>query len=371
MYLPAMPSMMTALDTDISSMHLTMSAYLAGFALFHLVCGPLADRYGRKPILTGGTVLFVLACIGCTFSTTVEELLLFRFIQGVGACVGPTLARAVARDVFGPTRAARALSLIAMLMAVAPAVAPTMGAILLQWLPWPMIFIFLAVYGVSMIVLVQVYLGESLPERQSLHPRTIAANYARLCRDAPYLAATFGSGLIYAGLMVYLSSSSFVYIQMLGVPVQYFGLIFLTGVAGYMLGSGISARLSSSFDEEQMVLLGAGLAMTATLAMLAGSRAFPQSIWALLLPMTLYSTGMGMTLPNAMASALRHFPHMAATASALLGFIQMGLSGSAAALVGTFLVDTPAPMVNFMVGMTALSLALASFLYRTNRQAGA
>lgn len=368
MYLPAMPSMMAALDTDISHMHLTMSAYLAGFALFHLVCGPLADRYGRKPVLIGGTVLFVAACIGCTFSTTVQELLAFRFMQGVGACVGPTLARAVARDVFGPTRAARALSLIAMLMALAPAVAPTLGAILLQWLPWPMIFIFLGLYGTSMIVLVHVFLAESLPGPQSLHPRTIAANYARLCRDAPYLAATFGSGMIYAGLMVYLSSSSFVYIQMLGVPVQYFGLIFLTGVAGYMLGSGLSARLSSRFDEEEMVLLGAGLAMLATLAMWAGSRALPQSIWALLLPMVFYSTGMGMTLPNAMASALRHFPHMAATASAMLGFIQMGLSGSATALVGAFLVDSPAPMVNFMVLLTLVSLALAGYLYRANHR---
>ena len=109
MSLPAMPRMMAALDTDINHMHMTLSTYLTGFAVFHLACGPLADRFGRKPILIGGTVLFVAASIGCSFSTTVEELLIYRFIQGIGACVGPTLARAVARDVFGPTRAARAL----------------------------------------------------------------------------------------------------------------------------------------------------------------------------------------------------------------------------------------------------------------------
>ena len=227
MYLPAMPMMMRALDTDIGQMHLTLSSYLTGFALFHLVCGPLADRYGRKPVLVAGTLVFVAACIGCAQSTTVEELLVFRFLQGAGGCVGPTLARTVARDIFGPRDAARALSLIAMLMALAPAVAPTLGGFVLLVLPWPVIFIFLACYGLLMIFLLQVYLGESLPQRQSLHPLNIGRNYARLITDLPYLSVTIASALIYAGLMAYLSSASFVYIEMLGVPVQYFGFIFL------------------------------------------------------------------------------------------------------------------------------------------------
>ena len=140
-YLPAMPTMMVALDTDIRHMHLTLSSYLTGFALFHLACGPLADRFGRKPILIGGTVLFVAACVGCSLAETVDELVFFRFIQGIGACVGPTLARAVARDIFGPTRAARALSLIAMMMALAPAIAPAMGGVMMLWLPWPSSFV--------------------------------------------------------------------------------------------------------------------------------------------------------------------------------------------------------------------------------------
>tara|TARA_B110000503_G_scaffold105513_1_gene157439 strand:+ start:33100 stop:34302 length:1203 start_codon:yes stop_codon:yes gene_type:complete len=363
-YLPAMPAMMKALGTDIQHMHLTLSTYLAGFALFHLACGPLADRFGRKPILVVGTVLFVLACLGCSLSTTVEELLLFRFIQGVGACVGPTLARAVARDVFGPARAARALSIIAMLMALAPAVAPTLGSILMLWLPWPSIFVFLAVYGVSMVVLIQVFLAESLPQRQSLHPLAIAGNFAELICSPMFITATFGSGFVYAGLLAYLSSSSFVYIDMLGVPAQYFGFIFLTSVAGYMAGSALSARMSLNYDSERTVLVGAVLAAVAAASMWVGTQLFPRSILVLLLPMMLYSTGMGLVLPNAMAVALRPFPHIAATASALMGFIQMALSASATALVGAYLVDTPAPMLNFMVLITFLALLLCVSLYR-------
>lgn len=367
MYIPALPSMMVALDTNISAMHLTLSTYLAGFAIFHLACGPLADRIGRKPVLLGGTALFVGACVGCSLSTTVEELMLWRFMQGVGACVGPTIARTIARDVFGPTDAARALSLIAMLMALAPAIAPTLGGILLNWLPWPSIFVFLAVYGAATIALVFLYLEESLPQKQSLHPAAIARNFALLLRDRTYLTATLGSGMIYAGLLTYISASSFVYIDMLGVPVQYFGFIFLSSVIGYMCGSALSARLAQGQNPELTVLRGAMLTVTSCTAMLIGGFAIPENIWVFIVPMAVYSAGMGLVLPNAMAVALRHFPHIAGTASAMLGFIQMTLSGSATALIGLFLVDTPYPMMYCMFLITAVAMLLTISLYRQSR----
>jgi MFS transporter, DHA1 family, multidrug resistance protein len=255
------------------------------------------------------------------------------------------------------------LSLIAMLMALAPAIAPTMGSILMLWLPWPSIFVFLAVYGVAMLVLIRIFLAESLPQRQSLHPLSIARNYGQLLRSPMFMIATFASGFVYAGLLAYLSSSSFVYIDMLGVPVQYFGFIFLTSVAGYMLGSGLSARLSRLYDSEQTALVGAALAALAVGAMWLGTLLLPRSVTVLALPMMFYSTGMGLVLPNAMAVALRPFPHIAGTASALLGFIQMSLSASATALVGTYLKDTPAPMLHFMLLITLFALLLSVSLY--------
>jgi len=363
-YLPAMPTMMAALDTDIRHMHLTLSSYLTGFALFHLACGPLADRFGRKPILIGGTVLFVAACVGCSLSETVDELVFFRFIQGVGACVGPTLARAVARDIFGPTRAARALSLIAMMMALAPAIAPAMGGVMMLWLPWPSIFVFLAVYGIAMIMLIHVFLGESLPQRQSLHPLSILVNYGTLLRSPMFLMATFASGFMYAGFLAYLASSGFVYIDMLGVPVEYFGLTFITSVLGYMAGSGLSARLTKRYTSEQMVLAGAALAAVAAGTVWIGAQLLPDSIAVMMLPMMFYCMGIGLILPNAMAIALSPFPYIAATASALLGFVQMSLSAFATAIVGNYLVDSPAPVLNFMLAISGLALLLSVVLFR-------
>ena len=363
-YLPAMPTMMVALDTDIRHMHLTLSSYLTGFALFHLACGPLADRFGRKPILIGGTVLFVAACVGCSLAETVDELVFFRFIQGIGACVGPTLARAVARDIFGPTRAARALSLIAMMMALAPAIAPAMGGVMMLWLPWPSIFVFLAVYGIAMIMLIHVFLAESLPQRQSLHPLSILVNYGTLLRSPMFLIATFASGFVYAGFLAYLASSSFVYIDMLGVPVEYFGLTFITSVLGYMAGSGLSARLTKNYTSEQMVLAGAALAAVAAGTVWIGAQRLPDSIAMMMMPMMFYSMGIGLMLPNAMAIALSPFPYIAGTASALLGFVQMSLSAFATAIVGNYLVDSPAPVLNFMLAISGLALVLSVVLFR-------
>lgn len=371
MYLPAMPAMTRALDTDISHMHLTLSAYLAGFAVFHLACGPLADRFGRKPILTGGTLIFVAAALGCATATSVEELLLFRFLQGVGACVGPTLARTVTRDLFGPRRAARALSLIAMLMALAPAVAPLLGGFVLLVLPWPVIFGFLATYGALMIVLLQVYLPESLPERQSLHPMAILRNYGELFADPRYLFLTTGSALVYSGLMAYLSSSSFIYIDMLGVPVQYFGFIFVSTVAGYMVGSALSARMSSNYDSEQTVVIGAALCVASTFIMWTGNVLLPSSVMILVLPMTLYATGMGLVLPNAMAVALAPFPHIAGTASSLMGFIQMGLAAACSAVAGQVLRDSPQPVLAAMFLITLVSLLITWRVFSRHRKAKA
>lgn len=358
MYLPAMPAMRAALDTSVGNIQLTFSVYLAGFALFHLVCGPLADRYGRKPVITAGTLLFVLGCIGCSLATTVEELLLYRFLQGVGACVGPTLARTITRDLYGPRRAARALSLIAMLMALAPAVAPSLGSALMLVFPWPSIFVFLGSYGALMLLLVQRYLGESLPAPQSLHPRTILRNYSTLLRSGPFMTVVVTSSLVYAGLMVYLASSAFVYLEMLHVPTMYFGPIFLTTVAGYISGSALSARLASRLESPRVLLLGTALAAGASVCMGAAGTVLPQSVLALMLPMMFYTAGLGLTLPHAMSLALQPYPQMAGTASALLGFIQMAIAASAGALVSLFLVDSPRPMLLTMAALSVSALAL-------------
>lgn len=359
MYLPAMPTMRDALGTTAGHIQLTLSAYLGGFSLFHLACGPLADRFGRKPVIQGGTLLFVAASVGCALVSSVEQLVFFRFLQGVGACVGPTLARTIARDLFGPRKAARALSLIAMLMALAPAVAPTAGGLMLLVLPWQSIFVFLALYGGLMLWLQGRYLAESLPQRQSLAPSAIIGNYSRLLKAPGFIIVVTASSLSYAGMMVYLASAGFVYLEMLHVPVAWFGAVFLTTVIGYVLGSAASARLANRMESWHLVLAGAWLAMLACLSMSLLAWQFPGSVSAIMLPAMFYTAALGLVLPHAMGIALQPWPHMAGTASSLMGFIQMGVSALAAASVGPFLHDSPAPMLLAMLGLSLLGLLLS------------
>ena len=183
LYLPAMPSMVTVFGTTVDRVQLTLSSYLLGFAFFHLVCGPLSDRYGRKPILIAGLSVYVLMSVLCALSETIEELIMFRFFQAMGACCAPTLGRAVVRDVFPPEQAVKALAYVSSLMALAPVAAPSIGGLLLLYGDWTLMFWALALCGIFVMGLVIFCVPESLPEKQSLHPSQISKNYLTLLKS--------------------------------------------------------------------------------------------------------------------------------------------------------------------------------------------
>jgi DHA1 family bicyclomycin/chloramphenicol resistance-like MFS transporter len=231
-----------------------------------------------------------------------------------------------------------------MIMALAPAVAPALGSLLLEFYTWPMIFIALGVYASIVLVCVSLYLPESLPQVQTLHPMSITRNYLSLLANRHYMTTTLASALLYSGMIAYLSGASFIFIEMMGIPTRYFGALFLTTVAGYIAGSAISTRLARGRESEQVMLIGVRVSVAGSLAMLLATEAWFHPL-SVLLPMTLTAAALGIVMPHAMGAALRAYPHMAATASALFGFIQMGLSALAGALVGLHLEADARPMV--------------------------
>jgi DHA1 family bicyclomycin/chloramphenicol resistance-like MFS transporter len=245
-----------------------------------------------------------------------------------------------------------------MLMALAPAIAPGLGGLLLGYVEWPVVFVFLGIYGAIVLGIISYRIPETLPEPQSLRPRNIAANYMLLLRDPVFLPIAGASALVYAGLMAYLACSGFVFINMLGVPVEYFGLIFLTSVFGYMGGSAVSARLASKLEPSQLILGGGLLATGAVLCMLVAHLLAPKSVFALILPMSFYSAALGLVLPQAMAMAMEHFPKIAGTNSSLFGFLQMGLSAVITGAVGSVLVSSPLPMIVTMAVTQIMALLL-------------
>ena len=163
---------------------------------------------------------------------------------------------------------------------------------------------------------------------------------------------------MYAGLTAYLASSGFVFIDMFGVPVQYFGLIFITTVIGYMSGSGLSARLAARYTPDRVLYGGALLGVGASTSMLLLQSLAPDSLLPIVVGMAFYSASLGLVMPNAMAMALEHFPLIAGTAAALFGFLQMGLAAALTAAVGAALTTTPLPMLIALLAATAVALAM-------------
>jgi len=357
MYLPILPRLVDALAAPIEQIQITLSVFFAGFAVAQLVYGPMADRFGRKPVLLGGLGLFTLATVGCATAETIEQLISFRFLQALGACAGPVIGRTIVRDIYGPQDAAKMLSMIGTIMALAPALAPILGGFLALWFSWPSIFWFLAGYGVLSLVLISQKVPESLSEenRQSIKPAAIAANFTTLLRNRQYLGYTLTCSFTFCGLFSFLSGSSFVLIDFFKVAEQHYGFFFAFVVLGYMSGTYTAQRLGSRLGLTTMLTRASALSLSAGLAMAIPAWLGWHSLYWLIGCQFLFMAGVGMVMPQAMAGALSSFGHMAGTASSLLGFIQAGLAALVGVVVGHMHDGTPVTMASIIALMGLLA----------------
>ncbi|WP_417532014.1 Bcr/CflA family multidrug efflux MFS transporter [Marinobacter lipolyticus] len=371
MYLPALPQIGSDFSTGTDQVQLTLSLYMLGFALAQLICGPLADRFGRKPIMIGGFLLFALASVGCALATNIETLMLCRFLQALGGSAGPVLGRAAIRDIYTPREAARIMAILASIMALAPAIAPTIGGFLVSGLGWASIFIVLAGYALVMAVVVTFGIPEPMrPEyRQPLRLCSLLRNYRTIATDISFLGYTLTNALIFSGLFAFLSGSSFVLIDFLGVEPEHFGLFFACIVVGYVTGNLTAVRLGSRLVPDQILVRGLTVAVVGGSIMAGLAIAEIYTVWAVILPQALFMVGVGMVLPQTMAGAMANFPQMAGSASALFGFSQMAVAAIAGALVGHLHDGTSLVMATIIAASAAA--ALASYLVLVQRHPAA
>ncbi len=332
LYLPALPAIRSALGATDAQAQLTLSAFAIGFGTAQLAYGPLSDRFGRRPVLLTGLALFMLGSIASMLAPSIEMLVAARLFQGVGACSGPVIGRAIVRDVFDPVRGARALAHIMMLVVLVPMFAPLLGGYLTVWFDWRATFALMLVYGVALWVATWTVLAES-----NRHPEATATHFLQLARNARtiYTNRTFSAYAVcftitYAGLFFFLSASAFVLIEVLRVRPQDFGLWFIIPVAGNFVGSFVCSRLTRRFTLATLLGIGTGFAATGGLLMLALAAAGVAHPLAIVGPMMLYLFGHAFVNPVCLAAAVAPFPRIAGTASALLGCTQLVV----AALVG-------------------------------------
>nr|WP_221195790.1 multidrug effflux MFS transporter [Halomonas organivorans] len=361
MYLPAMPAMAEALGASPERVQLTLSVYMAGFALAQLFCGPVSDRFGRRPVMIAGFGLFLVASLLCALAPDIEWLLLGRFLQALGGAAGPVLARAAVRDIHGPVEAGRVLSYMASVMAMAPALAPIVGAGLLTTFGWTAIFWLLAGYAVLMLAILAWWLPEPLPaeRRQSIAPGAILANYRMLLGQRAFVGYTLTNATAFAGMFAFLSGSSFVLIEYLGVSPGLYGVLFTLIVGGFFTGSMLSGRYSRRLGRDRLLSRATLLCALGGVTMAALALLGVHTAWAIILPHIVYMIGFGIVMPQSMAGALAPNPQCAGSASSLFGFLQMTIAALGGAMVGQFHDGTSLAMT-LAIGLSGV-LALAAY----------
>nr|WP_281375952.1 multidrug effflux MFS transporter [Halomonas cerina] len=362
MYLPAMPAMAEALNTGPDQVQLTLSLYMAGFALAQLFVGPVSDRFGRKPVMIVGFGLFLLASLLCAFAPSVEWLLAGRFLQALGGAAGPVLGRAAVRDIHGPVEAARVLSYMASTMAMAPALAPVVGAGLLLFFGWASVFLLLSLYAAIMLLILVLLMPEPLPpeHRQSVAPPVILANYRMLLTQRSFIGYTLINASGFAGLFAFLSGSSFVLIEYMGLSPFQYGIGFTLIVAGFFSGTLFSGRYSHRLGRDRLLLLATLMCALAGTIMAGLAIAGVHAPWAVIGPHILFLVGFGIVMPQSMAGALAPNPQCAGSASSLFGFLQMTIAALGGALVGQFHDGTSRTMA-IAIGLAGV-LSLLAFI---------
>jgi MFS transporter, DHA1 family, multidrug resistance protein len=358
LYLPALPEIGRALGAPTASVQLTISSYLVGFAVGQIAYGPISDIYGRRRILLIALAIFCIATLLCAFAPTIELLIVARTCQALGASGAIVLARAVVRDLYSGARAGRELSIMGMIMALAPAIAPTIGGLLQTAFGWRSCFLSIFAAGVAAFVVVWWLLPETLRAR----PRTAFAmvdlfgGFATVMRHRGFRAHLVLLSASFAGLFAYISGATFLLQQTFGLTPIEFALTFLLTSAGLVCGNSLAAHLVMRAGIGRMLGVGAGALAAGGLAMVVATYVFPRAPLGLVLPMTLYLAGIGMTMPQALAGALQPFPHHAGTASSLAGFVQQCIAALSGALVGHLLGATAWPMVIVIAASGCLTL---------------
>lgn len=361
LYLPALPAIAAQFGTSAAAAQLTMSAFLAGMAIGQLGFGPLSDRVGRRMPLLAGTLLYTLASLALVFAPSIEALVVGRFVQGLGACAGVVIARAVIRDRFDTTEGARLFSLTFLVLGVAPMLAPSFGAWLLIAFHWQSIFLVLALFG--LIVGLAVLFG--LPESRTAETADQAAqesplqSYATALRN-PQVFAWFAAGSLNgASLFTYVAASPALFMEHFAQPADAFGWIFAINAAGLIIASQINRTLLKHFPPDTIARHGstAALLFSALLLVLAVLGLSTMVVTIVLLFLALGS--FGFIAGNSSALALGAMPVRAGAISALIGAGSFAFGAVASALTAPFATDGPVAMAAGMaIGFAGSAFAI-------------
>ncbi len=326
LYTPALPALVQAFDTTPGMLKLSLSVYFFGFAFSQLACGPLSDAFGRRPTALGFFLIYLVGSVVAAFAPDITWMIVGRGLQGIGVAAGPAISRAIVRDQFTGQPSARIMNLIATMLAIGPAIAPTLGGIILSTLGWQPIFLVMVIYGLVLVALLALFVPETnhTPDRAQAHPWRAMRNYATLLRDARFMRPSLVIGFTLGGIYTLAAILPFVLIERVGLSPVGFGIAMICQTGSFMAGSMVTGRLLRRVKADALIPFGLAIVMVAAAAMMVATRIYPASAVATMLPVAVWAFGIAMLLPGGTTSALSGFPQMAGAASALMGFLQIG-----------------------------------------------
>ena len=362
LYLPTLPGIAAGFDAPVATVQWTLSIFVAGFGAWQLVAGPLADRFGRYPVILGGIATYAVASAICFLAPTIGMLIAGRLLQAVGACSCLVGARGLVRDLFAPTEGARMLAAAATIMSFAPLLGPLLGAALFQAFGWRSAFAALGSFALVLAVIATMRLRETIRQRNphALQPGPMLRTYGEVLRSRAFRAYAAAAAATYGALFAFIAGSSFVLIRVLGLSVTAYGFSFSTMVAGYLVGTLLCRRLVGQRGLQRTLTVGAWLQATAggTMALLALAGA--HHALAIVLPMFFVGISHAMVQMPAQSGAVAPFPHAAGAAAALMGFLMMGVATGVGAWLGASYNGTVYPLTLTIAafGLTSLLIAL-------------
>ncbi len=362
LYLASLPHLATDFGVTPAAVQQTLSLFVIGFGVAQLISGPLSDRFGRRPVVLWGLGIYIAASLACALAPNLDLLIAARFVQAVGCCTAAVVARALIRDVYAPAEGAKMLAKASSLLSLAPIFGPVLGGYLQVWFGWRAAFFFHTFFCGVLLLSAGRFLVETnlQPNLAAMRPRGLIGVYRRIASADFFWAFALPGALSYAAIFSFISGSSFLLIDVLGVPTDLYGYCFGFGVSGYLLGTLVCRRLLTRLGLARSVMVGASLSLFSGLLFLvlvsAGIAHWTVVVGCLFLTMGAH----GINFPCAQSGAIAPFPREAGAAAGLLGFFTMVVALVTGTWVGMSHNGTLLPLAatSAMIGLLLFGSAL-------------
>jgi len=360
MYLPGFPAIAKALHTTIEQVDRSLSSFFIGLAAGQLLYGPLMDRFGRKKPLYFGLALYIVISVGCFSATSIQMLIVLRFVQALGSCAAGVASMAMVRDIFPVKDNAKVFALLVLVLGASPMIAPTVGSYLTAAFGWQAVFIVL----MSMAILILAAVIFTLPESYdndpsfSLKPLPIINNFLTVIKVPQFYTYAITTSLAFAGLFAYVADSPSVFMEFFQVSGKLYGWIFAGLSIGFVGSSQLNSLLIKYYRSEQIIIVALVGQVIVAVVFLFGTLNGWFGLYGTIAMIFLVLCGIGITNPNASALSLAPFSKNGGTASSLMGAMQLGIGALSSYSISLFSSHSAMPMAFIMAISAVIALSV-------------